>query len=185
LIREVQKKGLLVYSLSQGNLYEKEWITINSHYMAHTELNIQRFGIPRNTAVFAFESNLGYHKRWNSHHKNGISEGKAMMTQAWAEIMTDLILEIHSPTLKKEKSPMSSIKFVARVGENFFLAEKDNGNHYNAYEVADVVFDEDLYYLKFNDSDICTEVLKLMEPDIDEFLNFVVIRNVYFLYNCH
>jgi hypothetical protein len=54
-----------------------------------------------------------------------------------------------------------------------------------AYEVADVVFDEDQYYLKFHDSDICTELLKLMEPDIDEFLNFVVIRNVYFLYNCH
>jgi hypothetical protein len=53
--------------------------------------------------VFAFESNLGYHKQWNSHHKYGISEGKSMMTQAWAEIMTDLILEIHSPTLKKEK----------------------------------------------------------------------------------
>jgi hypothetical protein len=47
LIYQIQKKGMLVYSLRQGSVHEKSWISINSHYMTHTALNIERFGVPR------------------------------------------------------------------------------------------------------------------------------------------
>jgi hypothetical protein len=47
IIREVQQKGMPIYTLAQGTAHEKAWITINSHYMTHTTLNTQRFGVPR------------------------------------------------------------------------------------------------------------------------------------------
>jgi hypothetical protein len=59
MIREIQMRGLQLYSIPQGSRWDKFWITINSHYMTHTALNTMRFGVPRCTAVFAFESFLG------------------------------------------------------------------------------------------------------------------------------
>jgi hypothetical protein len=47
LIREIQQKGMLLYTLRQGTAHEKGWITINSHYMTHTAMHVQNFGVPR------------------------------------------------------------------------------------------------------------------------------------------
>jgi hypothetical protein len=47
LIHDIQRQGILVYTLRQGGAHEKGWITINSHYSTHTALNTERFGVPR------------------------------------------------------------------------------------------------------------------------------------------
>jgi hypothetical protein len=78
-IQNIQKEGLTIYSVKGDSTHDKEWITINSHYMTQTQLNTERFGVPRSTAVFAFESELGFMKTWDSQHKNGISEGGSML----------------------------------------------------------------------------------------------------------
>ncbi len=139
LIREVWKEGLAVYSLSQEDIHEKHWVSINTHYNTHTALNTERFGIPRNTAVFAFESLLGSHKRWLQQHKNGISEGKAIMNQCWAEIIADTLFEINTlmPAPKKKGFSQGVIK----VDDQFFIVKNSTNVMTSAYLLESVQFD--------------------------------------------
>jgi hypothetical protein len=50
--------------------------------------------ISRTTAVFAFESTLATHKRWNARHKNGNSEGSSMFCHFWVDNMVNLLIAV-------------------------------------------------------------------------------------------
>lgn len=84
LIYQVKRSGTAFYTQSQdqqtGIVHRKSWITIKSHYLTHMKLYIQRFGVPRNTWVFAYEAALGLLKRYQKKHRNGKSEGITLST---------------------------------------------------------------------------------------------------------
>jgi hypothetical protein len=79
LVYEVNRCGTAFYPQNKdadpATAHKKSWITIKSHLMTHMKLYIQRFGVPRNTWVFAFESALCIFKRYQKNHRNGKSEG--------------------------------------------------------------------------------------------------------------
>ena len=72
--------------------HSKSWITINSHYLMHSKIFTKRFGVPKSTWVFFFESELGFLKRFHDRHKNGISEGMAMLNFYWDSVICFFLL---------------------------------------------------------------------------------------------
>ena len=85
----IKFRGLRYYT---GNENES-WITINSHIISHTEHYVKRFGVCRASWVFSMESQLGIMKRYLDKHRNGVSEGYAMLRNFWLTIACYYLLK--------------------------------------------------------------------------------------------
>jgi hypothetical protein len=74
---EVRKRGSVLYhDNAPEQKYFKGFLTINSHYLTHTKLQTELYGVPRNQWVFIYESVLGRFKKYLEGHRNGKSEGR-------------------------------------------------------------------------------------------------------------
>ncbi len=82
----VRRRGLELYpeasrqEEAEQETHRKTWVTINSHYMTHFPEYIRRFGVPRNTWVFAFENFLKGLRRYYVRHMSGKSDGMIYLT---------------------------------------------------------------------------------------------------------
>jgi hypothetical protein len=206
MIREIQKIGLQLYSTPQGSRWDKFWITINSHYMTHTALNTKRFGVPRCTAVFAFESflgitfydtkqlflissyvsfKLGILKRYNQRHKNGKSEGAAMVRQYWRNTLIDTVLAVNSSSLEaKEKNLPEKGVFQTFDGDYFLFTNKPAQRvFHNISSVRYVKFNEELLFHTFNLNEVLTTAEQVHLYEIKYMWSYVQIDMDFFLYN--
>jgi hypothetical protein len=96
---DIRRKGLQFYGEGNDLLHPKSWITINTHYLQHVDVFIDRFGPLKATWVYSFESLLGYFKRYLDRHSNGKSEGISMLQFFW----TRVACEVGSCSIKKPK----------------------------------------------------------------------------------
>jgi hypothetical protein len=73
---DVRRRGFNMYPDNRDEVrYFKGYLTINSHYLLHTPLFTELYGVPRHYWVFAYESLLGNLKQYLERHRNGKSEG--------------------------------------------------------------------------------------------------------------
>jgi hypothetical protein len=108
----VRRRGIPLYPEVEASdePHKKPWITANSHYLTHFAEYIRRYGVPRNTWVFAFENFLKGLRRYYQRHMSGNSEGffficihfrvsddslaGGMMRMAWSLILIARWLEV-------------------------------------------------------------------------------------------
>lgn len=151
-IFEIQRRGLQLYSIKTNTTHDKDWITINSHYMQHTTMNTKRFGCPRITAVFAFESVLGIVKKWNLFHKNGISEGANMLNALWSKSITSLIVPTQNESRDYKFERLKPNTVISYSDDLFFKVEQYNQDCHSlvVYAIPDVVYDieVEMYYFR-------------------------------------
>jgi hypothetical protein len=126
--------------------------------------------------VFAFESLLGSHKRWLSQHKNGVSEGKAIMNQFWAEIVADTLFAINSLNISHRERYLIT-KGVIRVDDNYYMMKNSR-----AFLLENVEFDQSLLFLKFCTNDITDREHSIHDSVIDEHWSIVRIFDTYYMY---
>ena len=91
LFHQIKHQGAFLYT-NQDHERSVSWITINSHVLSHTKMNTQRWGCPVYSWVFAFESQLGILKRYLDLHRNGVSEGFAMLKYFWRLVNCSYLL---------------------------------------------------------------------------------------------
>jgi hypothetical protein len=106
--------------------------------------------ISRTTAVFAFESALKEHKRWNDQHKNGKSEGSSMLQNFWAEVTADTLIAVNGQPSHLQK-PLKKKKCVLKysTGEYIF-----SHNTIHVCMISAVNFHNTLLYYTFQKCDI-------------------------------
>jgi hypothetical protein len=157
----VKSAGLMFYGkLNLKSDHEKVWVTVNSHYGCHYRLYVHRFGVLRNTWVFAYESALGAHKRFIDRHRNGVSEGGSMLRHVWRNYYCNFLV----PGLQKKrhKKPKLSVGQVVElencrtveitlVGIDKFIASTielcydDNSNVYYVPGIESQALEEHMY----------------------------------------
>jgi hypothetical protein len=135
----------------------------------------------RTTAVFAFESALGIHKRWNSLHKNGKSEGSSMLKQFWGETLASTIITVNAPSFKMKRGKKVK-EGVVKLDDEFYYVQNENWSE--AYEISSVQFDEELLFFTFQLSCISLHAVSIPLSSICEIWSVVRIQNSFFIYDC-
>ncbi len=159
LMREVRRIGFNFYNgKSETDSYDVYWLSINSHIMTHTDDFVKRFGSLRNTWVFSFESLLGGLKRYSQRHKNGRSEGAAMLKNFWDRVSVVFLLAVHEKAgpklfLTPFESSLIPGRVVEMVDGSFFQIKSIVGAHLIAHEylensVTSTLFECELPVLK-------------------------------------
>jgi hypothetical protein len=98
--------------------YSKTWITANSHYMSHVDDFTYKFGVPRNTWVFVFESCNEFLKRYLDAHRNGKSEGASMLTFWWRLVGCSFFLENAGGNILKEDALLRKTGRILRLKDH-------------------------------------------------------------------
>ena len=194
MIYSIQKRGLSIYAIKGDSSHDKEWITINSHYMNHTKLATFRSGVPRATAVFAFESELGFLKTWNANHKNGISEGSSMFKYIWTQGVVGMIIEADNfnrgevyipPTMDHfKKGKVVSIEIDLEEFEFYIIQECNiTLRHIIAVRLLNFAYDKQLCFYCGSEIDEITHTIPF--DDVVNTYDSFKVNNMYYMYNCY
>jgi hypothetical protein len=139
--------------------------------------------ISRTTAVFAFESALATHKRWNARHKNGKSEGSSMFRHFWVDNMVNLLIAVNEPSEFEEMEKNKLKEMVLKLHDDTYYIVRSE-RYSQALEIRNVCFDSKLLFMSFCSSDITSHRVSISHSEIQEKWSVVKVRNHYFMYDC-